>query len=347
MDRIDLKGLTPRQIDRFCATNLGQKPGQGFRVAAWIFRKGAAGFDAMDDLNRPFRDSLKAQCTISAIDVSCTEASRDGSIKLLYKLMDGHDVEGVLIPGQGRLTLCVSTQVGCASACAFCLTGSGGFIRNLSASEIVNQVHAASAHAGGRDVSNIVLMGTGEPLSNYDAVTTFIETAIDPRGFALSPRRITISTCGLAPQIERLADDGVDVSLAVSLNATTDAVRDRIMPVNRAYPLSRLMQALHYYTEKTGRSVTIEYVLFEGVNDSTDDASRMIELTEGLPCMVNLLTFNSFPGCGFHAPAPARLAVFRDILVQASRITVVRKSRGSDVFAACGQLRASRVPQVP
>jgi 23S rRNA (adenine2503-C2)-methyltransferase len=341
---IDLKGMTPADIDRFCADELRQRPGQGLRAAALLFRGRIEDIAAMTDLNRPFREQLRAACRISSLALERTERAADGSTKLLYRLDDGNFVEGVLLPGPGRLTLCVSTQVGCASACSFCLTGKGGLIRNLAPAEIVNQVFAAGRHAGGREVSNIVLMGTGEPLNNYDAVRVFIGIATDRHGLGFSPKRVTVSTCGVAPMIERLADDGVAASLAVSLNATTNEVRDRIMPVNRAWPLERLMQAFRYYTERTGRTVTIEYVLFRGVNDTNEDAQRLVALTEDLPSMVNLLMFNPFPGCGFEAPDQERLSLFRDILVRASRITVVRKSLGRDIGAACGQLRAATPP---
>ncbi len=336
--KIDLKNMTPAEIDRFCVEELGLRPGQGLRAAAWLFRKRVAAIDGWADINRPFREALKTRCTVSTLSVERTETATDGTKKLLYRLDDGNAVEGVLIPGPGRLTLCVSTQVGCASGCGFCLTGSSGFVRNLTAAEMVNQVCAA-ASAGG-EISNIVLMGTGEPLNNYEAVRTFAEILVDRHGMGYSGKRVTISTCGVAPMIERLADDGVDASLAVSLNATTEEVRDRVMPVNRTWPLERLMRALRYYTDRTGKTVTIEYVLFRGVNDGVEDAKRLVDLTEGLPCMVNLLLFNPYPGCSLERPEEARLSVFRDILVSAGRIAVVRKSRGRDISAACGQLRA-------
>lgn len=344
---VDLKGMTPKEIDRFCTEALGRRSGQGLRVAQWLFRKHVEDFNRMDGINRPFREQLKARCHISSLAVERTENADDGTKKLLYLLDDGNTVEGVLIPGSGRLTLCVSSQVGCASGCGFCRTGNGGFIRNLAPAEIVNQVFAASGQNEGRSISNIVLMGSGEPLSNFDAVRSFIETATDPFGLGFPPKRVTISTCGLAPAIERLADEEVPASLAVSLNATTDGVRDRLMPVNRSWPIGRLMRSLRYYTERTGRSVTIEYVLFRDVNDSSEDALRLVDLTEDLPCMVNMLTFNPYPGCVFEPSGAERLAIFRDILVRASRIAVVRKSRGRDINAACGQLRAASRPAPP
>ena len=338
---IDLKGLTPQEIERFCASELGQRPGQGLRVAVQLYRKRREAFDAMTDLNRPLREQLTSRCRVTTLAVERSEAADDGTVKLLYRLADGNTIEGVLIPGPERLTLCVSTQVGCASGCGFCLTGSGGLVRNLTSAEIVNQLYAAEKISSGRPVTNIVLMGTGEPLSNYDAVKTFIETATDRHGLGFSPKKITLSTCGLAPMIERLADDGVEVSLAVSLNATTDAMRDRVMPVNKAYPIERLMKALRYYGERTGRSVTIEYVLFQGLNDSDGDAARLGGLLEGIPCMINLLMFNPFPGSVFERPDEERVYAFRNLLLRNGHVAVVRNSMGRDISAACGQLRAS------
>jgi 23S rRNA (adenine2503-C2)-methyltransferase len=338
----DLKSLTPREIELFCAVNLGQKPGQGTRAAICLYRKRAGDIESMIDLNRPFREQLKCRCTISRLVVERRSTSDDGTEKLLYRLEDGNAVEGVLIPGPGgRLTLCVSSQVGCASGCKFCLTGSGGFVRNLSVAEMVNQIFAAQSILDGRAISNVVLMGTGEPLANYDAVTSFVEIATDRNGMAFSPRKVTISTCGLAPMIEKIADDNIDVSLAVSLNATTDEVRDGIMPVNKAYPIARLLEAVRYYCGKTGRTATIEYVLFRGINDSPDDTKRLMNLLEDLPCMINLLFFNPFPGCSYERPEEQRVFVMRDMLVNNGFVTVVRNSRGRDIHAACGQLRAT------
>ncbi|HUI68795.1 MAG TPA: 23S rRNA (adenine(2503)-C(2))-methyltransferase RlmN [Nitrospirota bacterium] len=341
----DLKGLTPRVIDRFCTERLGQKPGQGLRVAIRLYRRKMEDFDSMDDLNRPFREQLKRHCTISKLSIAQRIASEDGTDKLLYHLGDGNTVEGVLIPGPGRLTLCVSTQVGCASGCGFCRTGSGGLVRNLTAAEIVNQVFAAHTVAAG-EITNIVLMGTGEPLRNFDAVKTFIQTMTDRNGMGFSNKKVTISTCGIAPMIERMAENREMVaSLAVSLNATTDELRDRIMPVNKTYPLTRLIQALHYYCKSTGNTVTIEYVLFKGINDSFEDAKRLKDLLDGLPCMINLLMFNPFPGSAFERPDEEQVYSFRDFLLNHGCITVVRSSRGKDIHAACGQLRAA--PSIP
>jgi len=339
---IDLKSLTPREMDLFCTRTLGQRAGQGTRVAVRLYRKKIEDIDSMADLNKPFRDQLKRACTISALAIKQRSTSDDGTQKLLYQLDDGNTIEGVLIPGPGgRLTLCVSSQVGCASGCGFCLTGSSGLVRNLTVSELVNQVFAAWSIVGDKTISNIVLMGTGEPLSNYEAVRTFIEIATDRNGMGFSPRKVTLSTCGLAPMIEKLADDGVEVSLAVSLNAVTDEMRDTMMPVNKTYPLARLMQAVRYYCDKTGRTVTIEYVLFKGINDSTNDVKLLMELLKDLPCMINILLFNPFPGSSFDRPDEQRAFFFRDTLVNNGYVAVVRNSRGRDIHAACGQLRAA------
>jgi 23S rRNA (adenine2503-C2)-methyltransferase len=342
---IDLKDLTPEEIDRLCTDRLGQKPGQGMRVAVWLYRRNIEDIDAMADVNRPFREQLKQHASISRLAIEQRTTSEDGTEKLLYRLNDGNTIEGVLIPGPGgRLTLCVSSQVGCASGCGFCLTGSGGLVRNLTVSEMVNQVFAARKAVGERSISNIVLMGTGEPLSNYEAVKSFIGTVTDRNGMEFSPRKVTLSTCGIAPMIEKLADDSVEVSLAVSLNATTDDVRGAMMPVNKAYPIARLMQAVRYYCEKTGRTVTIAYVLFKGINDSPEDAKRLMALLQDLPCMINLLHFNPYPGSSFDRPDIQRAFVIRDILATNGYVTVVRNSRGRDIHAACGQLRAATFP---
>ncbi len=340
-DTIDLKGLTPREIDHYCTENLGQKRGQGQRVAIWLYRRKVEDFNSMVDLNRRFREQLLKHCTLSRLPVEQRSASEDGTEKLLYRLPDGDTIEGVLIPGPGRLTLCVSTQVGCASGCGFCRTGSEGLTRNLTPAEIVNQVFAAHRIATG-PITNIVLMGTGEPLNNYNAVKSFVQTATDRNGMGYSNKKVTISTCGLAPMIERMAEDKeMDASLAVSLNATTDELRDRIMPVNRTYPIARLMQALHHYCKTTGKTVTIEYVMFGGVNDSFEDAKRLTALLEGLPSMINLLMFNPFPGSAFVRPDEERVYSFRDFLLNHGCIAIVRNSRGRDVNAACGQLRST------
>jgi 23S rRNA (adenine2503-C2)-methyltransferase len=340
---VDLKGLTPEEIEEFCFRHLGQKPGQGTRVAIQLFRKKIEDFDSLADLNRPFRERLKRHCAISRLEIERSVTSEDGTRKLLYRLDDGNAIEGVLIPASGgRLTLCVSTQVGCASGCLFCRTGEAGLTRNLTPAELVNQVFAAQ-QVSAAAITNLVLMGTGEPLGNYDAVRAFVQITTDRNGMSFSNRKVTISTCGLAPAIERMADDPeMDASLAVSLNAATDELRDRIMPVNKTYPLARLMRALHHYCTATANTVTIEYALFKGLNDADEDAARLMDLLSGLPCMVNVLMFNPFPGAAFERPDEERAYAFRNILLNNGFVAVVRNSRGKDVNAACGQLSAAQ-----
>jgi 23S rRNA (adenine2503-C2)-methyltransferase len=342
---VDLKGLTPAEIERFCHERLGQKPGRGTRVAIRLYREKAETIDTMTDLSRALREALKQHCMISSIAIEHRSASEDGTEKLLYRLNDNHAIEGVLITGPGgRRTLCVSSQVGCASGCGFCLTGSNGLVRNLTVAEMVNQVFAAG-NLSDTPLTNIVLMGAGEPLANFEAVKSFVEILTGRQGMGYSPRKVTLSTCGLAPAIERMTNE-IQASLAVSLNAATDEARDLIMPINKIYPLARLMQALRSYAEQTGRTVTIEYVLFKGVNDSDDDANRLGELLKGLPCMVNVLMFNSFPNAAFEPPDEQRVYAFRNVLLNSGFVAVVRNSRGRDIHAACGQLLAarSRVP---
>jgi 23S rRNA (adenine2503-C2)-methyltransferase len=337
----DLKGLTPREIERFCTEQLGQKPGQGTRVAIRLYRKKVETIDGMVDLNRVLREELKRHCMISSLAIEQRSASEDGVERLLYRLSDNNTIEGVLIPGPGgRFTLCVSSQVGCASGCGFCLTGSAGLLRNLTVAEMVNQVFAAQKITSS-PLTNIVLMGTGEPFANYETVKLFVEILTDRNGMGYSPKKVTLSTCGIAPAIERMAGE-MNANLAVSLNATTDEVRDLIMPINKTYPLARLMQALHSYAAKTGRTVTIEYVLFKGINDSDDDANRLMELLKNLPCMINVLMFNSFPNAAFDPPDEERVYAFRNLLLNNGFVAVVRNSRGSDIHAACGQLRATQ-----
>lgn len=271
------------------------------------------------------------------------QQAADGTIKLLLGLPDGSMVESVLIPARGRLTQCISTQVGCAVGCRFCLTASAGLTRDLSAAEIVAQVMTGRQESDG-NIRNLVLMGMGEPLHNYDEVAHFIRIATDPQGMAFSPNRVTLSTAGLVPGIRRMIDDDLPCNLAVSLNATTDAVRERIMPINRKYPIAALMHAVRAYIAARGnRRVLIEYVLLAGVNDTPADAERLCALLAGMECTVNLLPFNAHPGSAFNPPDASTVSAFRAVLVEAGMVAVVRESRGRDISAACGQLKTEAV----
>lgn len=312
------------------------------RLLAYIFRYGITDPDAMPDIPQALRDHLHHH--VQTIEARCIADRKavDGTRKLLLAMPDGQTVESVLIPGPARLTQCISTQVGCAMGCAFCLTATAGLTRNLNAAEMVAQVRAGRQHSGAEEVRNLVLMGMGEPLHNFEEVAQFVRIATDPLGMAFSPRRVTISTAGLVPGIRRILEDDLPCNLAVSLNATTDAVREQLMPVNRRWPMDELMAVLRDYARiRGGKRILIEYVLLKGVNDSDDDARRLLHLLSDIPCTINLLPFNAFAGSDLQRPDDDRISSFRRILVDANRIAVVRESRGRDIHAACGQLKTA------
>jgi 23S rRNA (adenine2503-C2)-methyltransferase len=274
--------------------------------------------------------------------VVATETSKDGTKKFLFELEDGHTIESVLIPDEDRQTLCISSQVGCQQACRFCLTGSGGFTRNLQAFEIVDQVLEVSRLVKEEEMqrlTNIVLMGMGEPLANFEEVVKALRVITSDKGLGFSPRRITVSTDGLVPEIGSLGKTGLKVNLAISLNATTDEVRDKIMPVNLRYPIKQLLAACAHYPLEPRRRITFEYVLLKNVNDSVEDALRLAKLLRGIKSKVNLIPFNPFPGSAFERPDDATVRLFQKILLDHHLTAPVRESRGRDISAACGQLR--------
>ncbi|MDQ6952856.1 MAG: 23S rRNA (adenine(2503)-C(2))-methyltransferase RlmN [Mariprofundaceae bacterium] len=317
----------------------GVKPIHADTLNAYIFRRGITDWYAMPELPQALRDYLDVSVDVLTPDVVANQQAEDGTRKMLMRMPDGKDIESVLIPTAGRLTQCVSTQVGCAIGCEFCLTATAGLTRNLSTAEIMSQVFTAR-HIMGEPVRNVVLMGMGEPLHNYDAVADFVRLITDPQGMALSPRRVTLSTAGLVPAIYRLIEDQLPCSLAVSLNATTDAMRSSIMPINQKYPLADLLEVMRCYVQQHGRKrILIEYVLLGGVNDSLDDAKRLVNLLDGLATTVNLLPFNAFEGSKFQRPERSHVEAFRAELSKAGFVAVVRESRGRDISAACGQLK--------
>lgn len=318
------------------------KPVHALGLTAHIFRHGITNIDAMTDLPENLRQHVKRHTCLPDVHIASQLRSGDGTTKLLLEMPDGDRVESVLIPGKDRLTLCLSTQQGCAMGCDFCMTAQAGLKRHLDAGEMVAQVQIAQREAGKDKVRNLVLMGMGEPLHNFEQVARFVRIATDPAGMAFAPRRVTISTVGLAPAIRRLGADGLPCNLAVSLNATTDDVRDRIMPVNRRYPITTLLDAVHDYIAATGKRVLIEYVMLAGVNDSDADAQRLCWLLAEIPCTINLLPFNEFEGSRYRCPNDTRVSAFRATLVKAGFIAVVRESRGRDILAACGQLFSQR-----
>jgi len=321
---------------------LGLKKYRAGQILKWIYTKHARSFDQMTDLAKSERELLASLFSITGPRIVETEQSRDGTKKFLFCLEDSHTIESVLIPDEDRLTLCISSQVGCQQACRFCLTGRGGFIRNLKAHEIAGQVLEASCtadHDGPRSVTNIVLMGMGEPLANYDEVIRAVELITAERGLGFPPRRVTLSTDGLVPEIAKLGKSGLKINLAVSLNATTDEIRDAIMPVNRRYPIAELLAACRRYPLEPRRSITFEYVLLQGVNDSVEDAERLAKLLRGIKCKVNLIPFNPFPGSADKRPDDAAVRRFQKKLLDRHYTAPVRESRGRDISAACGQLR--------
>jgi len=321
---------------------LGLKKYRAGQIYAWMYAKRAGSFADMTDIAKPERELLASLFTIAGPRIVKTELSTDGTRKFLLQLEDGHSIESVLIPDNERQTLCISSQVGCQQACRFCLTGRGGFVRNLQAHEIAGQVLEvlrATASGEARGITNIVLMGMGEPLANYDEVMKALAIITGEKGLGFSPRRVTLSTDGLVPEIRRLGASGMKVNLAVSLNATTDAVRDVIMPVNKRYPLAELLSACRRFPLEPRRRITFEYVLLQGVNDSAADAERLAKLLRGIKCKVNLIPFNPFPGSEFKRPADEAVRRFQKTLLDRHYTAPVRESRGRDISAACGQLR--------
>ena len=334
-----LTGMDRADLLRLCEA-AEVKPSHAERLNASVFRYGVTDVDAIPDLPAALRSYIKTNLRNIEPECLADQQDSDGTRKLLLKLPDGGEVETVLIPTAGRLTQCISTQVGCAAGCTFCLTAKGGLVRNLSAAEMVAQLMYAQ-NTSGEKIRNIVLMGMGEPLHNYDEVAKFVRIAADPQGLAFSPKRITLSTSGLVPGIRRMIEEKLPCSLAVSLNATTDDVREKIMPVNKKYPIAVLMDALRDYIAAFGKKrVLIEYVLLKGINDSLEDAKRLVQLLDGIDATVNLLPFNAHTGSEFESPDDEQVSLFRAELVKASLVAVVRESRGRDISAACGQLRS-------
>lgn len=337
-ETVDLKNLTLQGLETFISGQ-GKERYRAKQIFKWLYQKDAADFAEMTNLSREFRQQLEETATISNLVPEAVESSADGTRKYLFRLDDGEHVESVLIPDEGRNTLCISSQVGCAMACEFCLTGTFRLTRNLSTAEIVNQVCAVRREA---EIRNIVFMGMGEPLANLDNVIRALKIIIDPDGLQFSNRRVTVSTSGLVPEMARLGE-AVTVNLAVSLNATTDEQRDRLMPINRRYPLAELIAACRRFPLPSRRMITIEYVMLAGVNDSLDDAKRLVKLISGIPCKINLIAFNEHEGCAFRRPGQEAIDRFHRFLLDKNFTVITRASRGGDISAACGQLKGRLV----
>ncbi len=340
MSRVNLIGLPPAELEAL-AVELGASRYRGRQLATWLYRKGVFELDAMTDLPRDFRSALAERAFIALPEVERVSPSQDGSRKLVFRLDDGGRVSAVIMPDDDRITLCLSTQVGCGFECAFCLTGTMGLTRNLTAAEILGQLLAANALLGPAErVTHMVFMGMGEPLANFAALVTAIRIIVDPRlGLGYSPRRVTVSTVGLVPGIEKLGREDLKVNLAISLHAASDEVRSRLMPVNRSWNLEALMAAVRKYPLAPRQRVFFEYVLLDGVNDSPDDAARLVRLLRGIKAKVNLIPFNDWEGSAFRRPPIARILAFQSVLLDAGVTTTVRWSKGEDIGAACGQLK--------
>ena len=339
----DLEGLAA-----FCE-RLGEKRFRATQLFRWIHQKGATDFDQMSDLAKSLREKLKTSAHLVALPVITQHESADGTIKWLFDVGDGNAVEAVFIPEDDRGTLCVSSQAGCAVGCRFCSTGHQGFSRNLTTGEIIAQLwfaeHFLRRHlkSAERVISNVVMMGMGEPLQNYSALVPALHVMLDDHGYGLSRRRVTVSTSGVVPMMDRLAQD-CPVALAVSLHAPNDELRDNLVPLNRKYPLSELLDACNRYLAHAPRDfITFEYCMLDGVNDQPEHARQLVELVRrhggtGVSCKLNLIPFNPFPASGLLRSPPQQVQAFAKILSDAGIVTTVRKTRGDDIDAACGQL---------
>lgn len=350
--KVSLLGLDHEALVQWCA-QLGEKRFRATQLYRWIHQRGVADFDAMSDLAKSLRAKLHEQAQVQALPVLAEQVSRDGTIKWLFDVGQGNAVEAVFIPERDRATLCVSSQAGCAIGCRFCSTGHQGFSRNLSSAEIIAQLWYAEhtlRRRFARDeriITNVVMMGMGEPLQNYGQLVPALRTMLDDNAYGLSRRRVTVSTSGIVPMMDRLSQS-VPVALAVSLHAPSDALRDQLVPLNRKYPLAELMAACRRYLQYAPRDfITFEYCMLDGVNDSDAHARALVELLSGAPggarqdtgwCKLNLIPFNPFPDSGLKCSKPQRVQAFAQVLLEAGIVTTVRKTRGDDIDAACGQL---------
>lgn len=340
--KVDLRDCDLEDLQTFIRP-LGKEKFRATQLMKWIYQKDARSFADMTDLSKEFRTELGKIAVLSRMEPHTVLRSEDGTRKCLFTLRDGFEIESVIIPDDNRLTLCISTQVGCPLACSFCVTGLGGVKRNLRVSEIVGQIQgAARVLDEGERLTNIVVMGMGEPLLNYDNVVKALKISLYEDGLNFSHRRITLSTAGVVPNIYRLAKD-LPVNLAVSLNATTETLRKEIMPITRRYGLDELLEACRQYPLQHNKRITFEYVLLAGLNDSPEDAARLFRMLKGIKAKVNLIPYNENAWSGYQAPSYETVKAFQHYLVTRHMLASVRWSRGPDIGAACGQLGVSRV----
>ncbi|ANG64077.1 23S rRNA (adenine(2503)-C(2))-methyltransferase [Marinobacterium aestuarii] len=342
--KTNLLGLSPAKLEAFFA-ELGEKRFRATQVLKWIHQLGAESFDEMTNISKALREKLNAVAEIRPPEVVSQDISKDGTRKWVIRVEGGSCVETVLIPEGTRRTLCISSQVGCSLNCSFCSTGKQGFNRNLTAAEVIGQVYIAIKSFGPMDpngerqVTNVVLMGMGEPLMNFDNVVDSTQLMMDDNAYGLSKRRVTLSTAGVVPAIDKLREVS-DVSLAISLHAPNNELRDVLVPINRRYPIDQLIDACNRYLEGLSdkRVITIEYTMMAGVNDQPHQARELVKVLRRLPCKLNLIPFNPFPNSGYERPSDAAIQAFKQIMVTSNIITTVRRTRGDEIDAACGQL---------
>jgi 23S rRNA (adenine2503-C2)-methyltransferase len=341
---VDVASLSREKLAAFLSEQLGERSFRAAQLYRWLHQRGATSFDEMTDLSKALREKLKARAEIVPLVKDLEQRSIDGTIKYRFKTRDGRFIESVYMPSEDRKTLCVSTQVGCAMACSFCMTGTLGLKRNLTPGEIVAQVHAVNREVRAnehletlRPLTNLVFMGMGEPLHNFENLKTALSILQSEEGPNFSHRHITVSTVGLVPMIERFGQE-TDVKLAISLNASTDEQRSKTMPVNRKWNIQALLDACRKFPLRQGRRITFEYVLLKGFNDADEDAHRLKELLRDIPAKVNLIPYNENPGLGFQTTGEQRAEEFRAILAEAHVAAYIRKNRGRDIAGACGQL---------
>ena len=337
MSKTNLKALSKQELEDFIKES-GLPAFRNKQIIHWIYEKYASSIQEITELAKDLREKLSEKAYISNLEIVERQISKDGTEKFLFGLGDGETIESVLISDEDRLTLCISSQVGCAMCCGFCLTGTLGIKRQLGAHEIVDQVISANRAVAPRRITNLVLMGMGEHLANFDNVAEALWRITGL--MKISPRRITLSTSGIAPKILELPQKAPMVNLAISLNATTDKVRSYIMPVNKTYPIRILLDACRKYPLPARRRITFEYVLLKDINDSQEDARRLITLLKGIPSKVNLIPFNPYAGSEFGRPDEKTVLKFQDILIRGKMTALIRKSKGQDILAACGQLKA-------
>jgi 23S rRNA (adenine2503-C2)-methyltransferase len=339
-----IDNLTLEELKSF-ALSLGEKAFRGSQLYKWMYSKNVFDFDKMTDLSKDFRENLKEKCDFTHIKIKNYQISeKDGSVKFLFELEDNHFIESVILKDTDRYTACISTQVGCRMGCTFCNTAKIGFLRNLNTAEILKQVIFLNKYLlekENKKLTNLVFMGMGEPLDNYDNLVRALEILLDDNALNFSHRKITVSTCGLMDKLMELSESPVSVNLAISLNAADDSTRSKLMPVNYKYPINTIVKNIKGINLRKGRRITIEYVMFKGVNDRKEDAEKLVKILKGLPIKLNLIPYNKTEDVDFFPPDEKNLFDFQNILINANISCFIRKSLGDDIEGACGQLYAN------